>query len=109
MLQLHNTVNLGGTASNIAVARIGVSINFNFLLIAKLWRLMSIFVKHGLMRMTCGFTPSRYGIPSNTALRSHDRWRPDPVSDEVAFEAIKTGLDSLPAGAKMLLNSSGYH
>ncbi|EIM90156.1 aldo/keto reductase [Stereum hirsutum FP-91666 SS1] len=66
MLQLHNTVNLGGTASNIAVARIG----------------------HGLMRMT---------------------WRPDPVSDEVAFEAIKTGLDSLPAGAKMLLNSSEFY
>ena len=33
------------------------------------------------------------------------RWKPTPVPDEDAFEAIKAGLDSLPSGAKMLINS----
>ncbi|KAI0044496.1 aldo/keto reductase [Auriscalpium vulgare] len=36
-------------------------------------------------------------------------WIPTPVSDEVAFAAIKTGLDSLPPGVKMLLNSSEFY
>ena len=30
---------------------------------------------------------------------------PPPVSDEQAFEAIKAGVDALPAGTKMFLNS----
>lgn len=32
-------------------------------------------------------------------------WVPKPVSDEQAFEAIKAGLDILPADAKLILNS----
>ncbi|KAI0079967.1 aldo/keto reductase [Panus rudis PR-1116 ss-1] len=45
-------------------------------------------VAHGLMMMT---------------------WRAQPVSDEEAFEAIKAGIDALPAGAKMLLNSGEFY
>lgn len=33
------------------------------------------------------------------------RWTPNPVPDEIAFEAIKTGVDSMPPDVKMILNS----
>lgn len=36
-------------------------------------------------------------------------WKPTPVPDEDAFEAIKAGLDSLPSGAKMLINSGEFY
>ncbi|KAI9460518.1 aldo/keto reductase [Lactarius psammicola] len=61
-----NTAKLGGTASDIVIAKVG----------------------HGLMRMT---------------------WTPTPVSDEVAFASIKAGIDALPPGAKMFLNSSEFY
>ncbi|CDO74158.1 hypothetical protein BN946_scf185043.g209 [Trametes cinnabarina] len=32
-----------------------------------------------------------------------------PVPDEQAFESIKSGIDSLPAGAKMILNSAEFY
>jgi hypothetical protein len=32
-------------------------------------------------------------------------WKPTPVPDEEAFAAIKAGIDALPAGVKMFLNS----
>ncbi|OBZ68729.1 Pyridoxal reductase [Grifola frondosa] len=60
------TVQLGGTASDVAVAK----------------------VAHGLMMMT---------------------WAPTPVPDEQAFEAIKTGIDALPLGVKMLINSGEFY
>ncbi|OCH95019.1 aldo/keto reductase [Obba rivulosa] len=60
------TAKLGGTASNITVAK----------------------VAHGLMTMT---------------------WTPNPVPDEQAFEAIKAGIDALPAGVKMVLNSGEFY
>ncbi|PCH38099.1 aldo/keto reductase [Wolfiporia cocos MD-104 SS10] len=61
------TITLGGTASNVTVAK----------------------VAHGLMMMT---------------------WRgADTVPDEQCFEAIKAGIDALPAGAKMFLNSGEFY
>ncbi|KAG9308800.1 NADP-dependent oxidoreductase domain-containing protein [Chiua virens] len=45
-------------------------------------------VAHGLMGMT---------------------WREDPVPDEQCFEAIKAGIDALPAGAKMFLNGGEFY
>jgi len=36
-------------------------------------------------------------------------WTQNPVSDEVAFEAIKASIDSLPAGSKMVLNSGEFY
>lgn len=33
------------------------------------------------------------------------RWVPNPVPDEACFAAIKTGVDAMPAGTKMVLNS----
>ncbi|ETW74634.1 hypothetical protein HETIRDRAFT_331884 [Heterobasidion irregulare TC 32-1] len=36
-------------------------------------------------------------------------WKPTPVSDGEAFEAIKAGLDSLPSGVKMLINSGEFY
>ena len=32
-------------------------------------------------------------------------WTANPVPHEQAFEAIKAGIDSLPSGVKMFLNS----
>ncbi|EPT04693.1 hypothetical protein FOMPIDRAFT_1113169 [Fomitopsis schrenkii] len=62
-----NTAKLGGTASNVTVAK----------------------VAHGLMTMT---------------------WRgSEPVPDEQCFEAIKAGIDAVPPGAKMLLNSGEFY
>ena len=34
-----------------------------------------------------------------------DRWKPTPVPDEDCFASIKAGIDALPPGAKMFLNS----
>ncbi|THU84502.1 aldo/keto reductase [Dendrothele bispora CBS 962.96] len=45
-------------------------------------------VAHGLMMMT---------------------WTPNPIPDEQAFEAIKAGIDALPKGAKMILNSAEFY
>ncbi|KAI9456301.1 aldo/keto reductase [Russula earlei] len=45
-------------------------------------------VGHGLMMMT---------------------WKPTPVPDEEAFAAIKAGIDALPPGAKMFLNSGEFY
>ncbi|KAI0363829.1 aldo/keto reductase [Pilatotrama ljubarskyi] len=45
-------------------------------------------VIHGLMTMT---------------------WVPTPVPDEQAFEAIKAGVDALPPGVKMVLNSAQFY
>ncbi|TFY76051.1 hypothetical protein EWM64_g7959 [Hericium alpestre] len=36
-------------------------------------------------------------------------WKPTPVPDEQAFEAIKAGLDSLPPNTQMLLNSGEFY
>ncbi|KAJ6544725.1 aldo/keto reductase [Mycena sp. CBHHK59/15] len=45
-------------------------------------------VAHGLMMMT---------------------WIPTPVPEEQCFEAIKAGVDALPAGTKMFLNSGEFY
>ncbi|KAH9988248.1 aldo/keto reductase [Russula compacta] len=36
-------------------------------------------------------------------------WKPTPVPDDDCFAAIKAGLDALPPGAKMLLNSGEFY
>ncbi|VDC06825.1 unnamed protein product [Peniophora sp. CBMAI 1063] len=36
-------------------------------------------------------------------------WTPKPTPDEQAFEAIKAAIDAVPAGSKMLLNSSQFY
>lgn len=33
------------------------------------------------------------------------RWTPNPVPEDTCFEAIKAGIDMMPDGVKMLLNS----
>jgi len=45
-------------------------------------------IGHGLMMMT---------------------WKPTPTPDAECFEAIKAGVDSLPPGTKMLLNSGEFY
>lgn len=45
-------------------------------------------IGHGLMMMT---------------------WRDPPISDEDAFASLKAGMDSLPPGAKMFLNSGEFY
>jgi len=35
-------------------------------------------------------------------------WRPTPIPDEQAFAAIKAGIDSLPPGVKMFINSGKW-
>ena len=38
-------------------------------------------------------------------LKLFARWKPTPVPDEDCFASIKAGIDALPPGAKMFLNS----
>jgi hypothetical protein len=83
----HNTTKLGGAASDVVVGKVAVSraIQSNGFLSQTFysWRLARR-TQHGLMMMT---------------------WKPTPVPDEEAFAAIKAGIDALPPGAKMFLNS----
>ena len=37
---------------------------------------------------------------------SSDSWKPIPVPKEEAFDSIKVGIDTLPEGVKMFINSS---
>ncbi|KAG6379391.1 NADP-dependent oxidoreductase domain-containing protein [Boletus reticuloceps] len=77
------TTNLGGTASNVVVGK----------------------VAHGLMMMTHVSRP----IPLACLTGVPFRWTPDPVPDEQCFEAIKSGIDALPPGAKMFLNGGEFY
>ncbi|TDL26314.1 aldo/keto reductase [Rickenella mellea] len=36
-------------------------------------------------------------------------WKPTPVPDDQAFDSIKASLDSVPEGAKMLINSGEFY
>jgi hypothetical protein len=92
----HNTAKLGGAASDVVVGKVAVSraVQPNGFLSQTFysWRLARR-TQHGLMMMT---------------------WKPTPVPDEEAFAAIKAGIDALPPGAKMFLNSGecgalGHH
>lgn len=74
-----------------------------------LWRADShfcaIFFQHGLMLMTC--VRCYYNSCSiKSDIPGFIRWVPKPVPDEICFEAIKAGVDMLPPGVKMLINSS---
>ncbi|KAI0636841.1 aldo/keto reductase [Trametes polyzona] len=81
-----NTVKLGGSASGITVGK----------------------VAHGLMMMTFVRVRKICDTLIIHDLYSH-RWRDPPVPDEEAFEAIKAGIDSMPPGVKMLLNSGEFY
>ncbi|KAF7289288.1 Aldo-ket-red domain-containing protein [Mycena indigotica] len=39
----------------------------------------------------------------------HMTWNPLPTPDEQCFEAIKAGIDALPEGTKMVLNSAEFY
>ena len=88
---VHNTAKLGGPASNAVVGKVGVSYgscygSHNGLLHIYLLTTFTC-LQHGLMMMI---------------------WKPIPTPDEDAFAAIKAGIDALPPGAKMLLNSGPW-
>lgn len=75
-----NIAHLGGTASSVSVARISVS---RIDLKNSPPHLIRARSQHGLMML--GTTPES--------------------TDEVYFASLKAGIDELPAGAKMFLNS----
>ena len=49
-------------------------------------------------------------LASLTLLIPYARWRDPnfPLPDEEAFEAIKAGVDSMPTGVRMMLNSGKF-
>lgn len=57
------------------------------------------------MMMTCVFIAIQTEFSSGYLYTLSYSWKPTPVADEDAFEAIKAGIDTLPAGVKMILNS----
>ncbi|KAJ7724991.1 hypothetical protein DFH07DRAFT_971010 [Mycena maculata] len=79
---LQQTTKLGGTASDVTVGH----------------------VAHGLMMMTCVVN-----LVVDLNILSFYRWIPTPVPEEQCFEAIKAGIDALPAGTKAFLNSAEFY
>lgn len=62
------------------------------------------------MTMTCVvYLPSVYTADLISLFSFRPNPASGPVSDEQAFEAIKAGVDALPAGTKMFLNSGASH
>ena len=99
----NNTTQLGGTASSVTVGKIGVSMALILSLPITDPRSISIlaWVNDDDVRTSPRRILSwhRYVFPS---------WRDPAVSDEEAFASLKAGMDSLPPGAKMFLNSGAY-
>ena len=86
---VHNTAKLGGAASDVVVGKVAVShvVQLNGPLSQTFYSFqLARQSQHGLMMMTV---------------------KPTPVPDEEAFAAIKAGIDTLPPGVKMFLNSGG--
>ena len=96
----NNTTQLGGTASSVSVGKIGVSvaplIHHGPHSISILAWVNDDDVRASLCRL---LSQHRHVFPS---------WRDPAVSDEEAFASLKAGMDSLPPGAKMFLNSGTY-
>jgi pyridoxine 4-dehydrogenase len=92
------TTNLGGTASDIVVGKVAVSLLPAVQLELDLNLSSIIAWPHdddvGTAPVFGTFNP----------LNTLSRWKPEPVPDEQCFEAIKAGIDALPAGTKMFLN-----
>jgi hypothetical protein len=67
-------------------------------------KILQVLLQHGLMMMTF------VSLPCNVCLLTlYTSWvTAAPAPDDQCFEAIKAGIDVLPAGTKMFLNS-GKH
>jgi len=97
------TAQLGGTASEVTVGKVGVSgppsnlphPNFDLSPPFLAW-FDDDDVRTSLHRLT---SHHRRLLPS---------WRDPPVSDEDAFASLKAGMDALPPGTKMFLNSGAH-
>ena len=98
------TAQLGGTASDVTVGKVGVSVS-PLVHPTPILTSRPIFlawfddddVRLSLLR--CVLSQYRRLSPS---------WRNPPVPDEEAFASLKAGMDSLPPGTKMFLNSGVY-
>jgi hypothetical protein len=98
------TAQLGGTASDVTVGKVGVSV-FSLdpphpdidLPTTFLARFDDDDVRSSLLR--CHLSQYRCLEPS---------WRNPPTPDEEAFASLKAGIDGLPPGTKMFLNSGAY-
>lgn len=101
------TAKLGGTASEITVGKVAVCCIGSYLSSMP-------HSDHFAPFATLAWSndddvrPARMYVVAVTliAIRIR-RWRDPnhPLSDEEAFEAIKAGVDAMPPGVKMLLNS----
>jgi hypothetical protein len=94
---------LGGTASDVTVGKIGVSVSplTPILILTFPPTFVAWFddddVRSSLLR--CVLSQYRCFSPS---------WRNPQTPDEEAFAALKAGMDDLPPGTKMFLNSGAY-
>ena len=99
------TTKLGSTASDVVVAKVAVSLTLHGELDTESL-LATVFGQHGLMSMTYVF--SSMPLTRATFLKHpFALQRRDALSDEQAFESIKSGIDALPEGVTMMLNSGG--
>ena len=97
------TTTLGGSAKDVVVAKVGVCRSMSSTQSTSSER----DPQTGLMLLT--YVDLRQ--PVNRTYVAMRRWTHAVVPDEVAFEAIKAAIDTVPTGCKMLLNSgtSIYH
>ncbi|KAF9246213.1 NADP-dependent oxidoreductase domain-containing protein [Melanogaster broomeanus] len=96
------TTNLGGTASDIVVGKIAVSLRS-----ARLEP--SSALPAARSDVDDVRTPPVFGIPKLIKSLSTGRWRAEPVPDEQCFNAIKAGIDALPPGTKMFINGGEFY
>lgn len=99
---------LGGTATGVKVAKIGVS---GFETNCSCRRALTAIFCHFFLAWidahdVRGSHYNPHSIKSD--INGLNRWVPKPVPDEICFEAIKAGVDMLPPGVKMLINSSKH-
>ncbi|CCM02342.1 uncharacterized protein FIBRA_04436 [Fibroporia radiculosa] len=108
---VQNTAKLGGTASTVTVAKVAVSTSpqpLRDLPIDTIYICMyGVARPHDDDVRILAPTPCR--DLHATGVIHRWRGRSSPAPDEECFEAIKAGIDALPPGVKMFLNSGEFY
>jgi hypothetical protein len=98
------TTQLGGTASEVTVGKVGVS--------GLPLPSFPIPILTSPPSFPAWFDDDDVRTSLRRVLSRHQRllpsWRNPPISDEEAFASLKAGMDALPPGTKMFLNSGAY-
>lgn len=95
---MQKTTKLGSSASNVEVGKIAVCYEILWLHLVLTDACLSAWAHDDDVRWACENIRSHF-------LTIFSRFNPIQVPDDQCFESIKAGVDSLPKGTKMMLNS----